>query len=177
MNQPKTAIDPWAVPTLIMWLLFFGIGLIPEATFWAARELGAVVTQNAIINSPSLVTIFLAMYLAFFAYHRCLDAGLSSENAMARAIQVGILGLIAFLPYPFYLLLFPGNLNLLGIGLHRLDELAAVFGLPVAKLLAWSYLLIVVVRSYLTSGTEAFVNMYPRFEQGDPEKDTDSTRE
>jgi len=154
--------------------MFFGIGLVPEGAYWAARELGAVVTQNAIVNSPSLVTMFLSMYVAFFVYQRCQDAGLSRENAMARAVQVGILGLIAFLPYPFHLLLSPGDLYLLRSGVHRFDELAAVFGLPVAKLLAWVYLLVAIVRSYLTTGADIFVNMYPRLERENPDKDADS---
>ncbi len=163
MNRSKSPIDAWTVPTIALWLVYFAAGLFPEGVFWAARQAGGVVTQNAIVNSPSLITVFLGLYLAYFAHQRCLDAGLSHENAMARAIQVGILALIAFLPYPFYLLLSPGNLSIPGSGLQRIDELAAVFGLPVAKLLAWLYLLITVARSHLAEGSEVFVKMYPRF--------------
>jgi hypothetical protein len=148
---------------LALWLIFFAVGLFPETVYWTARLAGAVVTQNALINSPSLVTLFLAFYLAFFAYQCCLDAGLSRDSAVLRAIQVGILGLIAFLPYPFYLLLAPGNLEQLNDRLQRADEVVAVFGLPVAKLLAWLYLLITVVRHHLTGGGDIFARMYPRF--------------
>ncbi len=162
MSQSNISFNIWTLPTLALWLVFFIVGLLPESAYWAARVAGGVVTQNAIINSPSLVTLFLALYLAFFAHRRCLDAGVSRENALARAIQVGILALIAFLPYPFYLLLAPGNLSLLGTMLRNIDELAAVFGLPVAKLLAWGYLLLTVVRSQLPGGDAVFARMYPK---------------
>ncbi len=162
MSQSKSSFSIWTLPTLALWLVFFLVGLLPESAYWAARLAGGVVTQNAIINSPSLVTLFLALYLAFFAHRRSLDAGVTPENAMARAIQVGILALIAFLPYPFHLLLAPGSLSLLGTTLQHLDELAAVFGLPVAKLLAWLYLLITVVRSQLPGGDAVFAGMYPK---------------
>lgn len=101
MSQSNISFNIWTLPTLALWLVFFIVGLLPESAYWAARVAGGVVTQNAIINSPSLVTLFLALYLAFFAHRRCLDAGVSRENALARAIQVGILALIAFLPTPF----------------------------------------------------------------------------
>jgi hypothetical protein len=165
VSQSRSAIDFWTLPTLILWLVFFAMGFFPEGAFWAAREAGGVVTQNAIINSPSLITVFLSLYLGFSVYLRCIDAGVSRENAVARSIQIGILSLIAFLPYPFYLLLTPGDLAIPGSGVYRLDELIAVFGLPVAKILSWLYLLSLIVRSYLSGGTEVFVNMYPRFEQ------------
>ncbi|MFO7974874.1 MAG: hypothetical protein R6V12_09595 [Candidatus Hydrogenedentota bacterium] len=168
MSQSKNSIDIWTIPTLTLWLVFFAIGFFPESAFWAARQAGEVVTQNAVINSSSLITVFLSLYLGFFVYLRCLDAGVSRENAIARAIQTGILSLIAFLPYPFYLLLSPGDLTIPGSGVYRLDELIAVFGLPVAKLLSWLYLLTVIVRSYLTAGPAVFVTMYPRFEQSTP---------
>ncbi|HOD51856.1 MAG TPA: hypothetical protein PKJ78_17595 [Candidatus Hydrogenedentes bacterium] len=177
VNQSKNLIDLWTIPALALWLVYFAIGLFPEGAFWAARLAGRVVTQNAIINSPSLVTVSLSLYLALFVYQRCTEAGVSRENATARAIQVGILGLIAFLPYPFYLLLSPGNMALPGSGVYRLDELAAIFGLPVAKLLAWLYLFAVIARSYITAGSDVFVNMYPPLDRDNQNINTGSTPE
>ena len=162
MNYSKSPINAWTVPTLALWLVFFSAGLFPEAVYYAARLAGSVATQNALVNSPNLVTLFLALYLAFFAYHCCLNAGLSRENALVRAIQVGVLSLIAFLPYPFFMLLAPGSLEQLNNRLQRADEFLAVFGLPVAKLLAWLYLLIAIFRHHLTGGGKIFAHMYPR---------------
>jgi len=132
VSQSKSSIDVWTIPTLILWLVFFVIGLFPEGMFWATRYAGKVVTQNAVINSPSLITVSLSVYLAFFVYLRCVDTGASRENAAARGIQIGILALIAFLPYPFYLLISPGDLTLQGAGVYRFDELIAVFGIVLA---------------------------------------------
>jgi hypothetical protein len=158
VTRSTTRWDPWALLTLILlWLPFFAAGLLPEDTFYGLRVLGRVTTQQAMVNSPGMITAGLAAYLTYFAYHRCREAGLSGPPLRARTIQIGVLALVAFVPYPFGLLLAPGSVGLPSIAeAGQLAAFFAVFGLPLAKLVAWAYLLLMIALYHARGNRHVF---------------------
>jgi hypothetical protein len=153
LSGPK---DPWALPTVLLWCLFFAAGLDPEVTFLFFRDAGRVVTQNALVNSPHIVTLALAGFLAAHVYWRCRDAKLSVADAQARALQTGVLGLAAFLNFALQDVLDVAaaptryqRLLLISVG-------AVKYGL-------WMYLFVMVVRFHLFKRQSAFTKMVSVF--------------
>jgi len=137
--------DVWRFPALLLWLLFFIVGLAPEPVYYLLRQAGGVVPQYAIVNSPQALTVGFAAYLAVFSLNRCRAAGLSLPAAQDRALLVGVLGLAAFLPVDFLrliqLYLNPETQGRLFVYLN--------YAAAAVKVAAWWYLLSVMVRYYL----------------------------
>ena len=144
--------DWWRIPAFLAWIPIFFAGYFPERTFHWLRDLGGVVTQRAITNSHYAVSLACAAYLAFFTFWRCRDAGDESPTAQGKAIQLGIIALLAFLPM-------------------RMEYLRDYFAIPVAehrrlllffaaaKTAAWLYLFLVILRYYAWSGDRVFQRM------------------
>lgn len=151
--------DPWAFAAMLVWIPFFLVGLFPEDIYYELRAAGYVVTQRALVNSPLFVTFACAAYMTVFAYRRSLEGGASGVLAQVIAIQVLILSMVAFLPYPFHLLLTPGSFNIPAMGADRFIAPVAVFGLPALKLTSWCYLLVFVVQYYCWGHRRAFAEM------------------
>jgi hypothetical protein len=141
----------WRTAALILWLYLFMIGLLPRSFFEYLRELGAVRTQNALVNSEYLITIGLAAFLCYFAIQRSLEAGLAPRIARAHGVQLGAIGLLAFLP------LENGILAMLD-GPNQLNRYLVLFAMA-SKLVAWCYLLSIVVRAYVWGGLAVFRRM------------------
>jgi len=152
VTQPTSRWDLWTLPAYLLWLVFFLVGFDPELAFQAAREFGLVVSQNALVNSPHLITLSLSGYLGFFTFQRSLEAGLNRADAKARGLQFAILGLIAFLAFsPFQLL------DARAIPVAKLRLIVIFVG--GTKLFIWFMLLGVIARYYLLGHVHVFSNM------------------
>lgn len=139
MTESKDQWDPWAIPAALLWILFFFAGLDPERLFFALRDMGAVVTQTAMVNNPHLITLAFSGFVGFYVYQRCLEEGLSTADAKARGLQFGIMGLIAFLNFSLLQVL-----RLPDIPVANLRAVVTVVAL--AKVTVWFYLLITILR-------------------------------
>jgi hypothetical protein len=148
--------DAWTFPTVLLWLVFFFAGLDPETLYERLRELGLVVTQNAIVNSPYVVSLVFAGYIGLFAYHRCIESGLSKIDAKARGLQIGIIGLMAFLSFS------PAMVTLVGEIPERRYQ-TVVMIVAFAKLFAWFYLLILILRYYMLGHNHVFARISSAF--------------
>ncbi len=152
MAKPPRQVDWWCGPLLGLWAVFFVVGAVPEWTYEQLRMASHVVTQRALVNSPFLLSLALAAYLAWFTYHRCREAGLDGIHTRGKTLQIAIISLAAFLPLSTESLL---NLNSIMVPAwrHLVTITAAV------KTLAWLYLLSILLRYYLGSGHETFVRI------------------
>ncbi|MCC6795918.1 MAG: hypothetical protein IT366_12445 [Candidatus Hydrogenedentes bacterium] len=156
MDNPKVRWDLWTLPAYLLWLVFFLIGFDPEMAYDIAREIGFVVSQNALVNSPHIVTLSLAGYFGYFAYSRCLESGLSKPDAQTQGLQFAILGLIAFLAFsPFQLISYAE------IPVAKLRFIVLLVG--GTKLFMWFLLLGVVARYYLLGHVNVFASMVSAF--------------
>ena len=140
-GQSHSSRDPWALPTLLLWLVFMFMGLLSELLFFALRDAGYVLTQDAIVNSPYAITIAFSLFMAYFVYHWCLDAGGSAHEACAKAVQTGVVGLLAFMPVPVGLFFQAGEIV-------NLEVRLIVQTLIPIKVLCWLYLLSIPLRYY-----------------------------
>jgi len=141
VGDPAARPNPWRWPALLLWLLFFLVGLVPGPVFLALRQAGGVVTQDALVNNPWLVTLALAAYVAAFGMRRCLEAGLAPHEARDRATLLGILGLAAFSNNDM-IILFTAHLHPL------MQTRFQVYLVGIGKLLAWWYLISLFIRYY-----------------------------
>ena len=153
-GRPRT--DAWRVPALGLWLVFFAVGLVPEWVFHGLRTVGAVATQRALVNSPYFITVAFAVYLGAFTFARCRAAGLPEANARGNALQSALLALVAFLPFP--LQLFQDAMNIPVADLRRL-----VYVVGSTKLVAWAYLLSLLIRYYMFGHSRVFAHMLSLF--------------
>lgn len=152
MSQSTKQWDPWSLPAAGMWGLFFLAGLEPERLYFTLRDLGEVSVLNAMVNSPHLITIAFSAYLGLFAYHRCLEAGLSRLDAKARALQFSVIGLVAFLNFSLSQVRHLGEIPVPNL---RVIVLVVAF----AKISTWFFLLITIMRYTLFGQSRAFAAM------------------
>ncbi|MDQ1255890.1 MAG: hypothetical protein QG656_484 [Candidatus Hydrogenedentes bacterium] len=156
MGGGNERFDWWRLPTSILWLVFFAAGLAPDVVYEVLRECGGVVTQRAMVNSPHAVMIALAMFIGVFTYQKCRDAGLSDTSSWGNGLQLFIVALFAFLPFPFILFL-------------RGDQILVpnyrwlLYAIGSAKLAAWLYLLGLMLRYCLSGDLGVFGRMVALF--------------
>lgn len=156
MSDNQQQWDPWSLPTAFLWVIFFFAGLDPERVFYVLRDVGRVDVLHAMVNSSHFITVVFAAYLGVYAYQRCLEYGLSKIDAKARALQFGLLGLVAFLSFSLFQLV-----HLSDIPVPNLRVLVVVVAF--AKVSAWFYLLIIVLRYSVLGQTAVFANMISLF--------------
>jgi hypothetical protein len=141
----------WRWPNLLLWAVFFAIGLAPDMAYKGLRQAGGVLTQHAWVNSVQFLMFGLAGYFAWFVYCRCIEADIRPQEARGKALQMGILALAAFLP-----------LELERFAWYRThltaESLRVIYAFALGKLLIWSYLVSVVLR-YHFGGYEVFRRM------------------
>lgn len=156
----KSARNPWDLFSLCLWGLFFVCGLMPEPVFYLLRDLAAVTTPSALVNSSLAITVSFAAYFAFFVMKRCREAGASVGESQARALQAFVLCLVAFLEFPPRGSSFEVH-TLLQL-LLTVQELpspslqAVVLLVSGCKLLTWLYLLSLVVRYHAYGNRAVF---------------------
>jgi hypothetical protein len=150
-NPPSR--DPWRWPAILLWLWFFLLGLWPELTFELFRTAGYVFSQNAIINSYNFITWSLTAFLAYFVYHRSVEAGLPPMEALGKAIQIGVLAFVAFIDLPIEQI----------PDIRRAGDRALVMGTVGLKLLVWLYLYALLVRYYLRRDPQVIARALPYF--------------
>jgi hypothetical protein len=157
--------DVWDLLTLAFWFVFFAIGLMPELFFAAIRDAANVAPYTALVNSSAVISVAFSVYLALFTYRRCRDAGVAAYLAKGKALEVALVGLVAFLELPSVSATLHVRRTLLALVLD-LGELPDVYLRSVilfvaaSKLLAWSYLFSLVVR-YHAFGNRAVFNQVP----------------
>ncbi len=148
MTDP--APNRWDMLSLLLWTLFFACGLVPEPVFYALRDAAAVASHRAVVNSSLVITLSLSAYLALFVLRRCRESGASAVEAQGRALQAGVLGLLAFLEFPArgasfevqtILELFVRFRELPGVYLQ-----CVIIFVAIGKLAAWFYLYSLVLR-------------------------------
>ena len=150
-----------------MWMCIFWIGLIPEITFNILRNFSGVVTQKAIVNSPSMISVSFALYMAIFVYRICRDNGLDHEGAQSKGIQMGLMALIAFFEMPYTGRLDPSLMELL----VRINEISIpsselrnlIIVVAVTKLAVWCYLFSLMMRYYVFGNHLVFNSMFSVF--------------
>ena len=152
MTQCSRRWDAWTLPNLAAWTLFFSVGLDPETVFARFRVWGGVLTQDAWVNSPHMITLGLAAYVGVFAYQRCIESGLDANEAQGRGVQTAVLGLAAFLKHSPLLLVLARNIP---DGRYRM----IVYTVMGAKLLAWLYLYSLFLRYYVGGSKHVFASM------------------
>ncbi len=159
MSTPDLEKDPWILPNLILWTLFFALGIMPEWTFYLFRDWGAVVTQRAFVNSYHLISWGLTGYLFFFVQFRCRETGMHFMDALGRSVQIAAISVVAFIPAPLDHLFI---LSQIPVPSYRY----LIIIVSAAKMLAWAYLYFVILRYYLWSGVNVFsrmVSIFPSF--------------
>ena len=152
MSDSRIPDWSWALLALMAWTALFLIGLDPERVYLYLREAGGVVTQNAWVNSPQLITVALAIYLGRFAEQRCRETGMTGSSTRSRGIQVAVIALGAFLWFSPLMLVYAREIP--DVNLRRM-----VYVVIPAKLLAWFYLYIMVFRYYALADRRVFADM------------------
>ncbi len=164
--------DAWDMFSLALWSIFFAIGLVPELAFHVLRDISQVVTQVALVNTSAVITVTFTLYLGFFAWRKCREAGLNQPESQVRALQVGLLALIAFLELPAKGSSFEAH-TLLEI-LANVNEIPdqylkmVVLFVGICKLGAWWYLFQVILRFHAFGNYKVFTSMPTLFSTNYP---------
>lgn len=154
MTNQDTSPDVWALPVVVLWAFFFIVGLFPQMVFLLLREAAWVQSQNALVNSPALITLGLASYLGWFAYQRCIETGMKPIDAQGRGLYVAVLGSIAFWGFPFeFFFHMPALLGW--------TDRAVTYLFGFAKIAAWIYLYAAVLRYHAYGNTQVFAHLLP----------------
>lgn len=158
----------WDMAMLALWILFFAAGLLPEITFLMLRDLAAVAPHSALINSSSVITLTFSAYIAFFVLRRARQAGLNERAARGKAMQVGMVALIAFIEIPTVGSAFETR-TVLGLLLaisqfNMPEQYYTVLFVGVSKIVCWSYLFSLVFRYHAVGVRDVFAripNVFP----------------
>lgn len=142
----------WRVPTYLLWCMIFAIGMAPGEVFYMLREASGVTTQRALVNSPHMITLALAIFLGFFTYFRALEAGCSAMIARGKGLQVACIGLVAFSDIPLAYLF---HINEIQVSFYR----NLLLGVAFVKFSAWLFALSILSRYYFFSGPAVFAHM------------------
>lgn len=148
MHAPDSTRDPWAVPTFLLWLVLFATGLFPQDVYRVLREFAGVNVYGALVNSPQALSIALALYLALFIGRLCKAEGLAGRAVFARAVFSFIVAYVAFMPIYTYLTLNPTV---------RMVATLVLW----AKMVMWSYLILLFVRYFVLGNRRVFVEILP----------------
>jgi len=160
---PDHRRDVWDALTLGLWIPFFLIGLVPELAFYAFREFAKVPPYTALVNSSAVITLGFTAYLGFFAYRRCLDACVTRYIAQGKALEVGLVALVAFLDMPAKGFTFEAR-TILAVLLEfgqipdRYLQMVVLF-VGASKLLAWLFLFSLVVRYHAFGNRRVFAQV------------------
>ena len=159
--------NSWDLLALVVWALFFAIGLVPELVFQTLRELAGVITRTAFVNTSGVITVSFTTYLAFFTARRCLDGGMNERDARDRALQVAILGIAAFLEIPARAAGMEARTLLqIMVSYHELPDAylqGLILIIGASKIVSWCYLFSLVLRYHAFANRSVFMNIPPLF--------------
>lgn len=141
---------PWRMAALACWVLFLMLGLFSEHTFRILRAWGQVSRLNDLVGSPIMITLGWSAFLGFFAAARCRESGLNGFDARVRGIEAAILGGAAFFPFPLEAMFYLGRIPMLSTQI-------SVAAIAAIKMGAFTYLVVVLTRYYLSSDDRAFL--------------------
>lgn len=181
--DPRSA---WDYLTLLLWTLFFAIGMAPEFVFYGLRDLAGVSTFTAIVNTSAVITLSWAAFLAYFVYQNCRESGLDTDGARGKALQLGVLSLLAFLELPARGATFEAR-TLIEV-FYYYEDLptgslrSIVLAVGIAKIGAWCYLFSLFIRYHLLGNRLVFVRLPSLFPstygpRGGDEPDADDARD
>jgi hypothetical protein len=155
--------DMWDLFTLAAWFVFFAIGLMPELAFYGIRELAQVRSSTALVNSSAIITLGFAAYLGLFAFRRCRESGAGRYIAQGKALEVGLIALVAFLELPARGAIFQSRtLVTVLLALNEIPDRylqAVVLFVGSSKLLAWAYLLSLMIRYHAFGNRNVFAEV------------------
>lgn len=160
--------DVWDLLTLAFWFVFFMVGLAPELWFALMRQMGGVSPYSALVNSSAIITVSFSIYLALFAYRRCRSAGLTPYLSQGKALEVALLGLVAFLELPAMRAGIEGRRTLLALVLDLgvVEERSLqgiILFVTASKLLAWMYLFSLMLRYHAFGNRGVFTQVPSMF--------------
>lgn len=153
MNDSRTSEILWRLLALMAWAVFFASGFAPHLTYGTLRALGRVTTQDALVNSPLAVVIAWAVFLGFFAYFRCREAGCTREEACAHGGMAGVIATVAFVPLPLLLVLRFREIP-------QMELRIVVLIVAASKLITLLFLVRLMLRYYLGEGSMAFLHPF-----------------
>lgn len=142
----------WDGLAVFLWSFIFLAGLFPESVFFLLRQLGDVTLHQAFINSHWFITFACSGFLGWFACQRSRESDVPDDIAFGKGVLVTVLALAAFLPLQIELLPAYLHIPLPGIRFLILSVIAI-------KGLCWFYLVQLIMRYHLFSGTDVFKNM------------------
>lgn len=155
--------DIWDLFTLCAWFVFFAIGLMPELAFYGIREYAHVRTSTALVNSSAIITLGFAAYIGLFAFRRCREEGLSAYLSQGKALEVGLIALVAFLELPSRGAVFQSRtLVTVLLALGEIPDRylqAVVLFVGASKLMAWSYLVSLMIRYHAFGNRRVFTGV------------------
>jgi len=143
---------------VLLWLFFFIVGASPEDTFNFLRIISGVTVWKALVNSPWIITFLLTAYYMYFIYSRCKEVPLPILESLLKAIQIGLMAFIAFLP------LRPDFDLYKNVPQYK----NVVYALLSMKVFFWLFLLTIVVFYYLNGHSifkrlpDLFIDFYSR---------------
>lgn len=149
MNESKHTPTLWDYLAALVWSLVLLAGFLPEAIFGMLREWGRVPIHLAFTNTPWFITFSCTGFLGWFTYQRCRDCEERDDIAFGKAVQMGILGMAAFLPIQIEQI--PAYLHI-PIPFYRY----LIFTIIAVKTASWVYLVQLVMRYHLFSGLDVF---------------------
>lgn len=157
----------WDLATLMLWAVFFAVGLVPELVYYILRDAGNVIIRTAFVNTSAVITVSFTAYLAIFVFRQCRASGLSDTDSRGRALQVTILGIAAFLEIPAKGATFDVR-TLLEIMVH-FRELpdpmlrVTIVTIGASKIISWCYLFSLVLRYHAFANRDVFAKLSPLF--------------
>ena len=166
----------WDLLTLGAWFVFFAVGLMPELAFNGIRAMAQVKTSTAVVNSSAIITLGFAAYIGLFAFRRCRERGLTAYMAQGKALEVGLIGLVAFLELPARGSIFQSRTIVTVV--YQLGEIpdrylqAVVLFVGASKLLAWAYLLSLTIRYHAFGNRYVFSevpSLFPSMHRAQPD--------
>ena len=162
MNDDRR--DVWDLLTLAFWFVFFTIGLVPELFFSGIRHAAGVAPYTAVVNSSAVITVCFSVYLALFAYRRCIGSGNSPYMSKGKALEVALVSLVAFLELPPVSIAAETRKTLLALAfdLGSIDDLylqGVILFVSASKLIAWAYLISLVIRYHAFGNRDVFTQV------------------
>jgi hypothetical protein len=171
--------NAWDIPTMLLWSVFFAVGLVPEFVFHLLRRSAAVSSSTALVNSSAIITLAFTFFVVWFVYRNGLEPYSNKADSRGKATQIGLLALLAFMDIPTRSGVFEVH-TLLEI-MIRLNDLSdwylrfVVMLVALSKLTAWCFLYSLFFRYHLLGNRMAFMSIPSLFPSTRKNNDDDDS--